>query len=63
MARAMLAEDPGLAAEFQKKLAEDAAFAASPAERLQWFYRRTPFWDERWRLYPVAREVEAEGAR
>jgi hypothetical protein len=57
MARAMLAEDPALAAEFRQRLAQDAAFAASRAERLQWFYRRTPFWDERWQLYPVGRET------
>ncbi|MFN7963087.1 MAG: M14 family metallopeptidase [Thermoanaerobaculia bacterium] len=57
MAEAMLAEDPALAAEFQKKLSEDAAFAADPQARRRWFYERTPFADERYRLYPVGCEV------
>jgi murein tripeptide amidase MpaA len=56
MAARMLAEDAALRAEFQRKLEQDAAFAASPAQRLQWFYRRTPFYDDRALLYPVARE-------
>lgn len=56
MAERMLAEDPALRAEFEKKLREEPKFAADPKERLQWFYRKTPFFDERWNLYPVARE-------
>ena len=56
MAERMLAEDQKLAAEFVQKLHEDEKFRSSPAERLQWFYRKTPFFDDRWRLYPVARE-------
>src|SRR5205085_8096218 len=56
MARRMLADDPQLAAEFTRKLAEDAGFAASPEKRLEWFYAKTPFYDPRWKLYPVARE-------
>lgn len=57
MGAAMLAEDPALKAEFEQRLKQDPAFAASPAERLQWLYRRTPFADERHGLYPVAREL------
>jgi len=56
MAERMLAEDPKLAAEFQQKVETDAAFRGSPFARLQWLYERTPFVDERARLYPVARE-------
>lgn len=56
LAEKMLAADPRLAAEFQKKLATDDSFRASSDERLRWFYRRTPFWDDRWLLYPVGRE-------
>lgn len=58
MAERMMAEDPALRAEFEKAL-EDPKLAASRVERLDWFYRRTPFFDERWRLYPVGREVSA----
>lgn len=61
MARAMLAEDASLAAAFRKRLDADPEFAKSPQQRLQFFYERTPYHDERYRLYPVAREV-ASGA-
>ena len=55
VAREMLAKDPALRAEFGQRLAEDAAFAASPSARLEFFYRRHPSWDERYGLYPVLR--------
>jgi hypothetical protein len=56
LADRMLAADPALKAEFEAKLAADPKFAANPDARLGWFYERTPFYDERYRLYPVARE-------
>jgi hypothetical protein len=56
MAERMLAEDPALREAFEQKLRDDEAFAGDPRERLQWFYRRTPYFDDRWGLYPVARE-------
>ncbi len=56
MAEQMLARDPKLAAEFQQKLTTDPTFRASAEERLRFFHRRSPFWDDRWLLYPVARE-------
>ncbi len=56
MAERMLAADPKLAQKFREKLAKDAAFRGSPKERLRWFYAKTPFGDERWKLYPIARE-------
>lgn len=56
LAEQMLASDPKLAAEFQKKLDSDAAFRASPEQRLMFFYERSPYFDERWRLYPIGRE-------
>jgi hypothetical protein len=55
----MLARDPGVAAEFKKRLAEDAQFAASPSARLEFFYQRSPSWDERLNLYPVYRVAGA----
>lgn len=51
----MLAHDPAVAADFKKRLAEDPQFAASPSARLEYFYRRSPSWDERLNLYPVYR--------
>jgi murein tripeptide amidase MpaA len=55
MAEAMLKADPALAKEFEEKL-KDEKFRGDSRERLQWFYSKTPFVDDRWRLYPVARE-------
>ena len=55
VARAQLAADPVLAAEFKKKLADDPAFAKDPAARLEFFARRHSSWDERFNLYPVMR--------
>ena len=55
VAREMLAADPALRAEFEQRLREDPAFAADPAARLDFFYRRHPSWDERFSLYPVYR--------
>jgi hypothetical protein len=52
----MLAADPALSAEFEAKLAADPKFAADPEARLDFFYRRTPYFDERYLLYPVLRE-------
>ncbi|WP_417230765.1 M14 family metallopeptidase [Brevundimonas sp.] len=57
LAEAMLAADPALKAEFEAKLAADPAFAADGNARLQWFYARTPFHDDHYRLYPVGRET------
>ena len=41
-AELMLAQDPALKTEFEKRLREDAEFAKSPAQRLDFFYRRHP---------------------
>ena len=56
MASQMLADNPELAREFKRKLGEESEFTGNVAVRRQWFYHQTPFFDERWRLYPVARE-------
>ena len=55
-AERMLAEDPRLAEEFRAKVENDERFRSDPRARLQWLYERTPWYDERARLYPVARE-------
>ena len=56
LAEQMIEKDPKLAAEFQQKLESDAAFRASPEKRLGFFYERSPYFDQRWLLYPVGRE-------
>jgi hypothetical protein len=56
MAERML-EDPQLKTEYEQQVKSDSAFAANAQERLQWFYRRTPFFDDQFQLYPVGIEV------
>ena len=57
MAETMLVADPALKAAFEARLASDPKFAADPEARLAWFYRRTPFYDDRHLLYPIGRET------
>jgi hypothetical protein len=59
VAREMLDSDSRLKAEFEKRLREDADFAASPRERLDFFYRRHSSYDNRHNLYPVLRTDRA----
>ena len=54
-ARKMLAKDPALKAEFEKRLKDDADFARNPGARLDFFYRRHPAWDAGTNRYPVLR--------
>ncbi len=58
MAREMMARDPKLKEEFEKKVAGDAAFAGSAHLRLEWFYERTPFFDQRLNVYPIGRILD-----
>ena len=60
VAREMLARDPALRERFERRLKEDAAFAADPQARLEFFYRLHTAWDERYGLYPVLRTDESE---
>jgi len=61
IARDMLAKDARLREEFERRLAEDKDFAASPESRLAFFYRRSPWWDRRVGLYPVGRLTTLQG--
>jgi hypothetical protein len=58
MARRMLESDEDLQDAFTRMIASDSVFAQDPRARLQWFYERTPFFDEQYRLYPVGRSVD-----
>jgi hypothetical protein len=51
----MMAKDPAVRAEFERRLATDAAFAANPRARLEFFHRLHASFDERFNLYPVYR--------
>lgn len=57
LADRMLASDPALRRAFDAKVAADPSFAANGEARLAWFYERTPYYDERYLLYPIGREV------
>ena len=56
----MLRDDPGLADELAAAKAADPAFAADPGAIRDWFYRRTPYYDDRYLVYPVGMVDEEE---
>ncbi len=58
LAQSMLDDDPELRAAFEAKLEADEEFAADARARLQWFYEKTPFYDEEYRVYPVYRSLD-----
>jgi hypothetical protein len=60
LAREMLARDPKLKAEYEQKVASDPSFTNSYA-RLNWFYRRSPWWDDRVGLIPVGKLQTLDG--
>jgi hypothetical protein len=55
LAREMMEANPALKEEFEARLGADAEFAASPSERLRFFYKRSPYWDPQMNVYPVGR--------
>lgn len=57
LAREMLAKDPKLQEEFDKRLL-DPAFARSPQARLRFFYERSPYYlNQKIGVYPVGRII------
>ena len=62
LARENLEKDPGLKAEFERRVQGDARFAASPEARLEFFYDRSP-WGQANRVgdYPVGRLLQLDG--
>lgn len=59
IAQRMLEEDLALRREFEEKLKTDEEFAKNPSARLDFFYRRSPYWDKQLNVYPVARLTDA----
>lgn len=56
LARDMLAKDTALKTEFEARLKNDAAFAADPQARLEFFYRRSPWYaKQNVGTYPVVK--------
>jgi hypothetical protein len=54
VAREML-KDPAVRKEFDAKLKSDPKFAADPAARLEFFYRKHSSWDSQYARYPIVR--------
>lgn len=61
LAKEMMAKDPKLKEEFEKRLANDKDFAANPYARLNFFYKRSPWWQELNGAYPVGRLESLDG--
>ncbi len=58
LARKMILDNPSLKAEFERKKAGDKVFASDPDQQLNWFYSKSPYWDNRFNLYPVGRIMQ-----
>ncbi len=56
LARKMLKDNPQLQKEFEEALS-NKGFANNPQARLSWFYKRSPYFDPNYLLYPVGREL------
>ncbi|MHA7130625.1 M14 family metallopeptidase [Algoriphagus namhaensis] len=52
----MLTEDASLKAEFEAKKTAEPDFAKNPRAIYQWFYAKTPYFDQNWKVIPVGRE-------
>jgi len=57
LAKKMMDESPALRKEFEAKKAADKVFANDPNAILTWFYSKTNYYDTRYLLYPVGREL------
>jgi hypothetical protein len=58
LARDMLAADPSLQGKLDAAIAADPELARSPDRRLDWFYERSPLWDEQVNLLPIYRAAK-----
>ncbi len=58
IAENMLKDDPGLKREFETKLTNDAEFRQNPLERLDYFYKKSVYFDRRENIYPIFRLME-----
>lgn len=53
----MLSESPDLQKEFAEKKENDIKFANNPNAIMTWFYSKTKYYDDRYLLYPVGRQL------
>lgn len=57
LAEEMYNTNDKLRIEFENKLKSDTTFAKSPEQRLEFFYRHSPYFDKQWLVYPVVRVI------
>jgi hypothetical protein len=60
LASEMLSKDSTLKSEFENKLRTDTTFAKKPYERLNFFYKKSPFWDKNFGMYPIVRLMDKQ---
>ncbi len=60
LARKMLAEDPELKKEFEQMKTNNPDFANNFWAILNWFYSKTPYWDQKKNVYPVGKIYDRE---
>jgi len=58
LATQMLEADPELRTEFEQRLQNDSEFAGNGRSRLDFFYERTGYYDQEFKLYPIARSLD-----
>jgi len=56
-AKRMISENPTLRAEFNRKLNESESFRNNGGERLDFFYKRSPYYDKGENIYPIMRLI------
>lgn len=61
LARKMLDEDESLRTEFEKTKARNPELFSSQWATLNWFYTKTPWWDQKKNAYPVGRIMKLNG--
>ena len=55
LAANMLKKDIGLKAAFESKKRSDTTFAEDASAQLNWIYQRSPYYEEGYKRYPIAR--------
>ncbi len=63
LARSLIKTDTLATAEFWNKVKTDSVFAKSSSERLNYWYKHSPYWDERTNLYPIGRIIHKDHFR
>lgn len=56
----MLEKNPDLKKEFENKKATEPEFANDPDAILNWFYSKSPYWDQNINLYPIGKIYDKE---